>query len=352
MAPGHNHNILVVGGAGYIGGHTCKALARAGYLPVTYDNLVSGHEWAVKWGPLEHGDIRDRSRLAEVIARYRPTAAIHLAAYACVGESVVNPAKYYHNNVVGTLSLLEELRAGGVDKLVFSSTCATYGAPLRLPIDEAHPRSPVSPYGHSKEMIEQILRDYDRAYGLRTIALRYFNVAGADLEGELGEDHDPETHLIPLAIEAALGRRAALSIFGDDFPTPDGTAIRDYIHVVDLAVAHLHALEYLESGGATTACNLGTGCGYSVREIVSAVEELTGRELDTKIAPRRAGDPPALVAAPERAYELLGWRPLCSGLATIVGTAIRWARAQSSGEARAQHAAPRPVGRDAARSGA
>src|SRR5690606_18263289 len=282
-------------------------------------------------GPFERGDIQDGARLAEVIARYRPAAAIHFAAYAYVGESVDDPAKYYLNNVVGTLSLLTALRVGGVDKLVFSSSCATYGAPDRLPIDEHHPQRPVNPYGHSKQMIEQMLGDYGRAYGLRSIALRYFNVAGADPDGEIGEDHDPETHLIPLAIETALKRREALYIFGDDYPTPDGTAVRDYIHVVDLAVAHLRALEYLESGGACTACNLGTGRGYSVREIVTAVERLTGCELDASIAPRRAGDPPALVAAPDRAHELLGWRPTCSDLETIVGSATRWIRAHVLG---------------------
>lgn len=320
--------ILVTGGAGYIGSHTCKALARVGYLPVTYDNLVYGHEWAVKWGPLERGDVQDRGRLAEVIARWRPRAAIHFAAYAYVGESVSDPAKYYDNNVNGTLSLLEALRGGGIDQLVFSSTCATYGVPERSPIEEDHAQDPVNPYGRSKHMIEQILRDYGHAYGLRSIALRYFNVAGADPDGELGEDHDPETHLIPLAIETALGRRDTLQIFGDDYPTPDGTAIRDYIHVVDLAAAHARALQLLERGGASIACNLGTGRGYSVREVVSAVERVTGRKVNAHIAPRRAGDPPALVAAPGRAHKLLNWQPICSDLNTIVWSATRWTSAR------------------------
>lgn len=316
--------ILVTGGAGYIGSHTCKALAQAGYLPITYDNLVHGHEWAVKWGPLERGDLQDQARLADVIARWRPKAVIHFAAYAYVGESVSDPAKYYRNNVTGTLSLLEGLRAARIDELVFSSTCATYGAPERLPIDEGHPQQPVSPYGRSKQMIEQILRDYDQAYGLRSIALRYFNVAGADLDGDIGEDHDPETHLVPLAIETALGRRDALRIFGHDYPTPDGTAIRDYIHVVDLAIAHVRALQLLAAGRPSTACNLGTGRGYSVREVVTAVERALGRKIDTRPAPRRAGDPPVLVAASAKAHELLDWQPTCSDLETIVQSAAQW----------------------------
>jgi UDP-arabinose 4-epimerase len=325
----HRRPVLVTGGAGYIGSHTCKELARAGYLPVTYDNLECGHEWAVQWGPLERGDIRDGARLAGVIARYRPTAAIHLAAHAYVGESVRDPARYYENNVAGTLSLLEVLRAGGVDQLVFSSTCATYGVPDRLPIDEEHPQRPVNPYGHTKWMIEQILRDYGAAYGLRFVVLRYFNAAGADPDGEIGEDHTPETHLIPLAIEVALGRCDALQIFGDDYPTPDGTAIRDYIHVVDLATAHVRALKLLEGRGASASCNLGTGRGYSVREIIAAIEQATGGKINEHVAPRRAGDPPALVAAPGRARELLDWQPRCSDLDTIVRSAARWSSGRS-----------------------
>jgi UDP-arabinose 4-epimerase len=325
----HRPPVLVTGGAGYIGSHTCKELARAGYLPVTYDNLECGHEWAVRWGPLERGDIRDGARLAGVIARYRPTAAIHLAAHAYVGESVRDPARYYANNVAGTLSLLEALRASGVDQVVVSSTCATYGVPDRLPIDEEHTQRPVNPYGHTKRMIEQILRDYDAAYGLRHVVLRYFNAAGADPDAEIGEDHNPETHLIPLAIDVALRRRDALQIFGDDYPTPDGTAVRDYIHVVDLATAHVRALKLLEGQNASASFNLGTGCGYSVREIVAAVEQATGGKVTTCICPRRAGDPPALVAAPGRARELLDWQPSYSDLDTIVWSAVRWSRGRS-----------------------
>ncbi|MDS4068180.1 MAG: UDP-glucose 4-epimerase GalE [Candidatus Competibacter sp.] len=317
-------SILVTGGAGYIGSHACKALARAGYLPVVYDNLVYGHEWAVKWGPLERGDLLDGTRLAEVIARYRPAAVIHFAAYAYVGESVSDPAKYYGNNVGGTLSLLAALRAGGVERLVFSSTCATYGVPERLPIDESHPQRPVNPYGHSKWMIEQVLRDYAQAYELRSIVLRYFNAAGSDPDGEIGEDHTPETHLIPLVLRAARDPNAPVSIHGTDYPTPDGTCIRDYIHVTDLADAHLRALAALEKGAETAAYNLGTGRGHSVREIVAAARRVTGREIAVVEGPRRPGDPPELVADATRAGIELGWIPGFTEIDDIIETAWRW----------------------------
>lgn len=317
-------SILVTGGAGYIGSHACKALARAGYLPVVYDNLVYGHEWAVKWGPLERGDLLDGTRLAEVIARYRPAAAIHFAAYAYVGESVSDPAKYYGNNVGGTLSLLAALRAGGVERLVFSSTCATYGVPERLPIDESHPQRPVNPYGHSKWMIEQVLRDYAQAYELRSIVLRYFNAAGSDPDGEIGEDHTPETHLIPLVLRAARDPNAPVSIHGTDYPTPDGTCIRDYIHVTDLADAHLRALAALEKGAETAAYNLGTGRGHSVREIVAAARRVAGREIAVVEGPRRPGDPPELVADATRAGIELGWIPGFTEIDDIIETAWRW----------------------------
>lgn len=317
-------SILVTGGAGYIGSHACKALARAGYLPVVYDNLVYGHEWAVKWGPLERGDLLDGTRLAEVIARYQPAAAIHFAAYAYVGESVSDPAKYYGNNVGGTLSLLAALRAGGVERLVFSSTCATYGVPERLPIDESHPQRPVNPYGHSKWMIEQVLRDYAQAYELRSIVLRYFNAAGSDPDGEIGEDHTPETHLIPLVLRAARDPNAPVSIHGTDYPTPDGTCIRDYIHVTDLADAHLRALAALEKGAETAAYNLGTGRGHSVREIVAAARRVAGREIAVVEGPRRPGDPPELVADATRAGIELGWIPGFTEIDDIIETAWRW----------------------------
>lgn len=318
--------ILVTGGAGYIGSHTCKALVKAGYLPVVYDNLVYGHEWAVKWGPLERGDLLDRSSLASVIERYRPVAAIHFAAYAYVGESVLNPAKYYENNVGGTLCLLEALRAGGVGQLVFSSSCATYGVPTRLPIDETHPQRPVNPYGHTKWMIEQVLRDYAQAYGLRSIALRYFNAAGADTDGEIGEDHTPETHLIPLVLSAAMDPSVSVTIHGIDYPTPDGTCIRDYIHVIDLADAHLRALAALEQGALTGVYNLGTGRGYSVREIIDTAQGVTHQSIPALKGPRRLGDPPVLVADATRAEKELGWTPRMSDINTIVETAWDWCK--------------------------
>jgi UDP-arabinose 4-epimerase len=315
--------VLVVGGAGYIGSHACKALARAGYLPVTYDNLSLGHAHAVKWGPLEKGDIADGARLAEVLARYRPVGAMHFAAFAAVGESVAEPARYYRNNVVGTLILLDALRDAGVARFIFSSTCAVYGTPARVPIPEDTPREPVNPYGRTKLVIEHALEDYGRAYGLGWTALRYFNAAGADPEGEIGEEHEPETHLIPRAFMAVREDIERLDVFGDDYPTPDGTCVRDYIHVSDLADAHVAALRRLEAGSAPTAFNLGTGRGYSVREVLDAVGRIAGRKVPTQLAPRRAGDPAELVANPARARAELGFAPKRSDLDTIVSTAWR-----------------------------
>ena len=320
----HRLTVLVTGGAGYIGSHACKALHRAGYTPVACDNLVYGHPWAVRWGPLERGDIVDRPWLDGLFARYQPVAVMHFAAYAYVGESVQDPARYYGNNVGGTLSLLAALRAGGVERLVFSSSCATYGIPERLPIDERHPQRPVNPYGHSKQMIEQVLRDYAAAYDLRSIALRYFNAAGADPEGEIGEDHCPETHLIPLVLRAARDPGAPVSIHGTDYPTPDGTCIRDYIHVADLADAHLRALAALERGAETAAYNLGTGRGHSVREIMAAARRVTGRTIALIEGPRRAGDPPELVADATLAGAELGWTPRFTAIDAIIETAWRW----------------------------
>jgi UDP-glucose-4-epimerase GalE len=316
--------ILVTGGAGYVGSHACKALAAAGHEPIVYDNLTRGHREFARWGPLEEGDIRDGPRLDAAFARHRIDAVMHFAALAYVGESVREPALYYRNNVGGTLELLDAMRRAGVGRLVFSSTCATYGVPARMPITEDLPQQPINPYGATKLMIERVLRDYDAAYGLRSVALRYFNAAGADPEGEIGEDHDPETHLIPLAIAAALGQKRELQIFGDDYPTPDGTAVRDYVHVTDLASAHVKALDYLRRGGTSTALNLGTGTGHSVREVIAAVERASGRRLPARVAPRRPGDPPRLVAAPGRARQVLGWEPVLSDIDTIVSTAWRW----------------------------
>src|SRR3954463_5427289 len=269
--------ILVTGGAGYIGSHTAKLLAAAGNEPVIFDDLSQGHEWAVKWGPLERGSLSDPDRLAEVFAGRKIDVVVHFAANALVGESMSNPAKYFQNNTVGTLNLLNAMREAGVDTIVFSSTCATYGDPVRVPIDETHPQVPVNPYGESKLMVEKLLRWYGESYGLRWMALRYFNAAGADPEGEIGEDHDPESHLIPLVIGAAQGTRPPVKIFGTDYATPDGTAVRDYIHVADLADAHLRALERRGSGEASQAINLGTGTGHSVREVVDTVARVSGR---------------------------------------------------------------------------
>ena len=317
-------NILVTGGAGYIGSHTCKALAAAGFMPVAYDNLVFGHEWAVKWGPLARGDILDRGRLEEVFRRYKPSAIVHFAAYAYVGESVEQPAKYYKNNVTGTLTLFEAMRDHGVEQMVYSSTCATYGRPQMIPIPEHHPQNPVNPYGASKLMVEQILADFSAAYGLRSISLRYFNAAGADAEGEIGEDHDPETHLIPLVLQTAAGKRPNITIYGTDYDTPDGTCIRDYVHVSDLAEAHVLALKALSSNGSSASYNLGTGRGFSVREVIETAHSVTGREIRVQEGPRRPGDPPQLVADATRAKTELGWTPKYADLDQIVKSAWSW----------------------------
>ena len=322
--PSDHRTVLVTGGAGYIGSHACKALAAHGYLPVTFDNLVYGHEEAVRWGPLERGDTADRERLDSVIARHRPAAVMHFAAFAYVGESVTDPGKYYRNNVAGTLSLLEAMRDHGLGRLVFSSTCATYGHPDQVPIVESCPQRPINPYGMSKLMVEAMLSDFDRAHGLRSIALRYFNAAGADPDGEIGECHDPETHLIPLALDSAAGKGGPLTIFGDDYDTPDGTCVRDYVHVSDLAEAHVLALEALAGGAASDAFNLGTGSGHSVREVLAAVGTATGNPVPHSIGPRRPGDPPVLVSGGAKARDQLGWTPRFSDLDTIVRTAHAW----------------------------
>ena len=317
-------NILVTGGAGYIGSHACKALAKAGYTPITYDNLVYGHRWAVKWGPLEEGDIADYARLNEVIAKYQPVAVMHFAAYAYVGESVEDPGKYYRNNVAGTLTLLEAMRDHGIDQFIFSSTCATYGVPEAVPISEDHPQLPINPYGASKLMIERMLQDFDTAHGLRSISLRYFNAAGADPDGEIGEAHDPETHLIPLVLDAAAGKRLAITVFGDDYDTLDGTCIRDYIHVSDLADAHVLALKALEGGAKTTAYNLGNGQGFSVKQVIEAVESVSGKKVPVEIGQRRAGDPARLVGDSTRIRSELGWSPRYAELQFIIATAWHW----------------------------
>ncbi|MGA0545827.1 UDP-glucose 4-epimerase GalE [Brevundimonas sp. VNH65] len=315
--------ILVTGGAGYVGSHTCLALAEAGFLPVVYDNLSNGHADHVLWGPLEEGDIRDGNRLDEVIARHRPVAVLHFAALIEVGESVREPGRFYDNNVGGAISLIEAARRGGVDQMVFSSTCATYGAPVRLPMDEDHPQAPLNPYGRSKLMIEQALADYSIYAGFRSVCLRYFNAAGADEEGRIGERHDPETHAIPLALQTVLGQRSAFRVFGDDYDTRDGTAVRDYVHVSDLADAHVRALRYLLSGGESAVFNLGTGTGVTVKELIAEVRRVTGRPFIAEAAPRREGDAPSLVADNRRACDVLGWRP-SRNLGDIVQSAWRW----------------------------
>lgn len=316
--------VLVTGGAGFIGSHACKALALMGHEPVVYDNLSTGHEDAVRWGPLEVGDILDRERLSAVFVAHRPDMVMHFAALAYVGESVQDPNLYYRVNVAGTLSLLETMRRHGTDAIVFSSSCATYGIPDRLPIEETTPQSPINPYGFTKLVAERMLVDFERAYGLRWVALRYFNAAGADPDGELGEQHDPETHAIPLAIRAALGTGPAFSIFGTDYPTPDGSAVRDYVHVSDLADAHLRAVQYLDRGGKSGAFNLATGVGTSVLEIIDAVTTVTQRRVPVLRGPRRPGDPPTLYAIAERARKDLGWQPRFVAIKETVSTSAQW----------------------------
>lgn len=323
--------ILVAGGAGYVGAHACKALAARGFLPVVFDNLVHGHDEAVKWGPLEVGDIADRAQLDAAIERHKPVAVMHFAAFTSVSESVADPGKYYRNNVAGTLTLLEAMRDHRIDRLVFSSTAATYGTPKSVPIQEDAPKVPINPYGQSKLAAEAMIADFCAAHMLRAVRLRYFNAAGADPDGEIGELHDPETHLIPLAMRAVTGDGPSLILFGDDYPTPDGTCIRDYIHVADLADAHFRALAWLDSTSGAHAFNLGTGRGASVRQVLDAVERVAGKPVPHTIGPRRAGDPPELVSDPAKAMRELGWTPQMSDLDTIVATAWAWHNRQGNG---------------------
>ncbi len=316
--------VLVTGGAGYIGSHTAKALAEAGYEPVVLDNLSAGSRSAVRWGPMEEGDIADERLVCRVVDRYQIEAVIHFAANAYVGESIEQPRKYFNNNVVNSLRLLHALLDADVSRVVFSSTCATYGIPSEMPITEGHPQTPVNPYGESKLFIERALRWYGDAHDLRSVCLRYFNAAGADPSGDIGESHDPETHLVPLAIGAAQGWAPPLKIFGTDYETPDGTAVRDYIHVCDLADAHVRALQYLERGGPSTAFNLGAGRGHSVREVRAAVERVSGKKVPASMHSRRSGDPPMLIANARKASRKLGWTPRYTELDEIVETAWRW----------------------------
>jgi len=324
LSDGLPGRILVTGGAGYIGSHCCKALHRAGRTPVVYDNLSRGHADAVRWGPLVVGDMRDEALLTQTLREHRIEAVIHFAALAYVGESVGAPETYYANNVGGMIALVNAMRQAGVGQIVFSSSCATYGTPDTLPIREDAPQRPINPYGRTKLICEWMLRDAAAAHGLRYAALRYFNAAGADPEGEIGERHDPETHILPLALMAASGQAPPLQIFGTDYPTADGTCIRDYIHVTDLARAHLLALEHLARRGENLALNLGTGVGASVRQVVAAVERATDRKVPLTEAPRRAGDPAELTADPARAAELLGFTAHYRDLEEIAVHAAPW----------------------------
>jgi UDP-glucose-4-epimerase GalE len=321
--------ILVAGGAGYVGSHCVKALHQAGHECVVYDSLIRGHREFVRWGELIVGDIRDADCLGEVLSAGRFDAVLHFAALAYVGESVADPSAYYDVNVNGTRVLLDAMRQAGLDKIVFSSTCAVYGSPPVVPINEATPLNPINPYGFSKLVCERMMEDMDRANGLRSIRLRYFNAAGADPDGEIGESHDPETHLIPLVLQAAAGLSSDIAVFGDDHATPDGSCVRDYIHVADLGQAHRLAVERLLAGAPSTAINLGAGEGLSVFEVIRAAERVTGRSIPVRIAPRREGDPPNLVADLGAARRLLDWTPVRSDAEAILADAWRWAKAEA-----------------------
>lgn len=316
-------HVLVTGGAGYIGSHAAKALAERGFIPVTYDSLVHGHRWAVQWGPFVEGDVRDRSKLIDTMRQYETVAVLHFAAFAYVGESMVHPELYFSNNVIGSLALLDAVLEAGVRHVVFSSSCATYGTPDSMPITEDTPQVPVNPYGEGKLIIERALHWYGTAHPLTWVALRYFNAAGADAEGKAGEMHSPETHLIPLVLDAASSGKP-MEIYGNDYPTRDGTCVRDYIHVSDLANAHVRALEYLMDGGTSVALNLGTGEGHTVSEVIQAVQTVTGCKVPHRVVSRRPGDPAVLIADSRFARKLLGWHPEFSTLETIISSAWRW----------------------------
>ncbi|MBO0349077.1 UDP-glucose 4-epimerase GalE [Phormidium pseudopriestleyi FRX01] len=323
----NNKTILVTGGAGYIGSHAVLSMKKAGYQVTILDNLVYGHRDIVEdvlQVELIEGDTNDRALLNNLFATHDFSAVMHFSAYAYVGESVTDPAKYYRNNVTGTLTLLEAMLAASVKNFVFSSTCATYGIPVKIPLTEDHPQHPINPYGMTKLMVEKILIDFDAAYGLKSVIFRYFNAAGADPDGAIGEDHDPETHLIPLVLQTALGHREFISIYGTDYPTPDGTCIRDYIHVNDLASAHILGLEYLLKGGETEVFNLGNGSGFSVKDVIETAEKVVGKEVPQKIGSRRPGDPPVLVGSSEKARKILGWHPEYSDLYDIISHAWQW----------------------------
>ena len=316
-------NILVIGGAGYIGSHMVRMLAKQGYNPVVFDNLSKGHREAVANYPFELGDLGDKARLTEVFKKYGIEAVMHFAAFAEVGESVKEPSKYYHNNVAKVLDLLDALVENDIKYFVFSSTAATFGEPIRPKIDESHPQNPINPYGNTKLMVEKVLADFDTAYGLKATALRYFNASGADDSGEIGESHNPETHLIPIVLQAAAGKRASIKMFGTDYPTPDGTCVRDYVHVNDLARAHILALEKMFKDNVSERFNLGSGNGFSVAEIVKEAKRITGIDFTVEKAPRRDGDPAVLVADSAKAERILGWKPQYN-LTRIIETAWNW----------------------------
>jgi UDP-glucose 4-epimerase len=316
--------ILVVGGAGYIGSHINKELNKQGYKTVVFDNLVKGHKEAVKYGELFVGDLSDKDQIREVFKKYPIDAVMHFAAFIEVGESVKDPQKYYLNNVKNTLNLLEVMIENNVKKIIFSSTAATFGDPQYTPIDEAHPQSPINPYGQAKLMVEKILKDYDSAYDLKYVALRYFNACGADMDTELGESHNPESHLIPLILDAAIGKREDIKVFGTDYPTPDGTCVRDYVHVADLASAHILALKHLLDGGESDCFNLGNGVGFSVKEVIEAVKEVTHKDFKVTEVERRPGDPAVLVASSEKIKKQLGWNPEYTDIKNIVASAWNW----------------------------
>jgi len=322
-------NILVCGGAGYIGAHMCKLLAAQGHSVTVFDNLSTGHAKAVQWGKLTRGDLLVRDDIHRVLSEQPFSAVMHFSAKSLVGESVSRPDLYYQNNVTGTANLLDAMVAHDIKTFIFSSTAAIYGMPEYTPIDEQHPKAPINPYGHTKLMVETMLADYDAAFGLRSVALRYFNAAGADPDGGIGEDHDPETHLIPNVLKSVLRQSEhPLKVFGDDYETPDGTCVRDYIHVADLGDAHLKALDYLQQGGKTDAFNLGNGKGFSVLDVINAAREVTGREINYSVVARRAGDPAVLVASAAKARTTLGWMPQYTDLGKIIETAWRWHQSQ------------------------
>jgi len=324
-------NILIAGGAGYIGSHMCKYLYQKGFTPIVLDNLIYGHREAVRWGPFYKGNIQDKNLLSRLFLKHEIEAVMHFAAFAYVGESVIDPEKYYENNVAATISLLEVMKENSIRDFIFSSSCATYGEPVNIPISEDHPQIPINPYGRTKLMVEQILDDYHTAYGISYVSLRYFNAAGADPDGEIGEDHNPETHLIPLVLQTALGQMDEISVFGDDYPTEDGTCIRDYIHVNDLAQAHLLALEGLLNNRVGGKYNLGNGDGNSVKQVIDVARKVTGRNIPSKIVERRAGDPAILIGSSEKAINELGWKPQLADLPTIIETAWRWHKEHPDG---------------------